>query len=208
MNVQEAYNQWSEQYDTNANRTRDVEAIALQTTLQSIPVQNILEVGCGTGKNTSYLLTKAGSLLAIDLSEAMLAKAKEKTANSKASFLQADIKQPWQFTTEKFSLITFSLVLEHVDNLDFVFEQAAQKLQSGGYIYVGELHPFKQYAGTRARFDTAAGRTEVECHTHNISDFVQAAKKQGLQIADVQEFFDGDDTKTIPRVLVLFFKLP
>ncbi len=206
MNVQEAYNQWSGQYDTNANLTRDVEAIALQTALQNVAAENILEVGCGTGKNTSFLLTKASFLLAVDISEAMLAKAQEKIADSKVSFLQADINQPWHFTTGKFSLITFSLVLEHIENLDFIFEQAVQKLQPNGYIYIGELHPFKQYAGTKARFDTEAGRTEVECYTHNISDFVQAAKKQGLGVADLQEFFDADNT--IPRILVLLFKLP
>lgn len=207
MNVQQAYNQWSEQYDTNTNRTRDLEAVALQTVLTGVATQNILEIGCGIGKNSAYLLTKAETLLAIDLSEAMLAKATEKIASPKAAFLQADITQEWNFTSDKFSLITFSLVLEHIENLDFIFAQAVQKLLPGGCVYVGELHPFKQYTGTKARFDTEGGRTEVECYTHNISDFVQAAIKQGLQLMDLQEFFDDNDAKSIPRVLALLFKL-
>ena len=207
MNVQEAYNQWSEQYDTNTNRTRDLEAIALQNVLATVLATTILEVGCGTGKNTAFLLTKASSLLAIDLSEAMLAKAKAKTNDARVQFLQADIKQDWDFTKQQYDLITFSLVLEHVENLNFIFEQAAKKLAPSGYVYVGELHPYKQYAGTKARFDTVEGPTEVECYTHNISAFVQAAKKAGLQLVDLQEFFDGGAEKSVPRILALLFKV-
>lgn len=33
MNVKEAYKKWSEQYDTNINKTRDLEAISLSDML-------------------------------------------------------------------------------------------------------------------------------------------------------------------------------
>lgn len=203
--VQEAYNNWSAQYDTNINHTRDLEAIALQEMLADIDAKSILEIGCGTGKNTAYLLTKAATIVAADLSEEMLAKAKEKIDNPKVTFVQTDIKQHWNFTNQQFDLVTFSLVLEHIENLDFIFQQAKEKLHSSGYMYVGELHPFKQYAGSKARFDTETGRVEVECYTHHISDFVQAAKKQGLQLVQLQEFFD-DERNGIPRILGLVFK--
>ena len=36
MNVQKAYDSWSAQYDTNLNKTRDMEALALQETLADI----------------------------------------------------------------------------------------------------------------------------------------------------------------------------
>ncbi len=78
MNVQQSYNNWAEQYDTNDNKTRDLEAIALRKTLSNISFDAVLEIGCGTGKNTAWLLEKAKLVTAIDLSEEMLAKAKEK----------------------------------------------------------------------------------------------------------------------------------
>lgn len=52
MNVQQAYNIWADQYDTNQNKTRDLEGIALREILQDIHFENCLEIGCGTGKNT------------------------------------------------------------------------------------------------------------------------------------------------------------
>lgn len=205
-NVQQAYTNWSAQYDTNINRTRDLEAVALQTVLAAISPKSILEIGCGTGKNTVFLETKTENILAVDLTNAMLEIAKQKVRSSKVLFTQADITQPWNFTDEQFDLITFSLVLEHIENLDFIFEQAAKKLQPGGRIYVGELHPFKQYAGTKARFGNEDGSTTVvDCFNHHTSDFVHAGKKAGLSIEDLQEFFDDGDSKTPPRILTLIF---
>jgi hypothetical protein len=36
MTVQQAYNTWASQYDTNSNKTRDLKAIALRKTLADI----------------------------------------------------------------------------------------------------------------------------------------------------------------------------
>jgi ubiquinone/menaquinone biosynthesis C-methylase UbiE len=62
-NVQEAYDKWAGQYDTDINRTRDVEAVALKETLAGISKASILEIGCGTGKNTQYLINNATRLV-------------------------------------------------------------------------------------------------------------------------------------------------
>lgn len=65
MNIQQAYNNWAEQYDTNVNKTRDLEGQALRTALST----------------------------------------------------------PWTFADRKYDLVTFSLVLEHIDHLDHIFRE-------------------------------------------------------------------------------------
>jgi len=207
MNTRKAYDKWSEQYDSNVNRTRDLEAIALRQVLEEKNFSSVLEIGCGTGKNSQWLVNRAATLVAADLSEEMLAKAKEKLAGYNVEFYQADINMPWDFTDKTFDLVTFSLVLEHIENLDFIFQQASNKLKKGGMIYLGELHPFKQYTGSKARFETAEGLTIVPCFTHNISEFIESAKKYDFEINDVKEFFDDDDRTSIPRILVMTFIL-
>ena len=97
MNVQQAYNTWAEQYDSNSNKTRDLEAISLRTTLANIDSDNCLEIGCGTGKNTEYLLTKASSVTAVDFSAEMLAKARQKIKADNVQFIHADITGDWHF---------------------------------------------------------------------------------------------------------------
>ena len=205
MGTKEAYNLWSEQYDTNTNKTRDLEATALRKTLERFNFDRCLEIGCGTGKNTEWLLHKASHITAVDFSEEMIAKAKSKINSNNVVFIQADIRDKWNFTYEQYDLVSFSLVLEHIENLDHIFREASRALLPGGSVYLGELHPYKQYAGTKARFETKEGLQILECFNHNISDFINAANKSGLEITHLDEFFDGDGT-SIPRILVMIFK--
>lgn len=204
MNNREAYNAWSENYDTVENKTRDLESKALREMLSGEGL-NILEIGCGTGKNTEFLQTKAKRLVGADFSEEMLAKAKEKITSKAVEFRQMDLREDWNLPENSFDLITCSLVLEHIENLDFVFRQAGKVLRNGGRFYIGELHPFKQYLGTKARFDTASGVFELECFIHHVSDFFAAGKNNGFELIELKEWFDADN-KNIPRLLTLIFR--
>ncbi|MBS1915458.1 MAG: class I SAM-dependent methyltransferase [Bacteroidetes bacterium] len=207
MKVKEAYNSWAKQYDTNENKTRDMEAVSLRETLKNIVIDSCLEIGCGTGKNTEWLITKAKTIVAVDLSDEMLANAKSKIQSGNVRFFQADITNDWDFVNNKeFDLITFSLVLEHIEDLDKIFEKVKNVSAVNGYVYIGELHPFKQYNGTKARFETEEGLQIVTCFNHNISDFTNAAKKHGFNIAELNEFFDSNDRTTIPRIFTLLLK--
>ena len=206
MDAKQAYDTWANQYDTNENKTRDLEARALRESLSGLSFNNCLEIGCGTGKNTAWLISKASHITAVDLSNEMLAKAKEKITSDKVQFVQADITSAWTFSNRLYDLVCFSLVLEHIDNLEYIFSKAAESLVPGGHVYIGELHPFKQYSGSKARFETEQGQQVVECFTHNISDFIQAAKKHGLMPADINEYFDNNDRNEIPRILTIVLR--
>jgi ubiquinone/menaquinone biosynthesis C-methylase UbiE len=206
MELKKAYNTWSKQYDTNINKTRDLEAKALRETLAEIPFNTCLEIGCGTGKNTEWLLTKAKQITAVDFSEEMLAVAKTKINSDNVHFLQADITQDWDFIKYQYNLITFSLVLEHIENLEKIFSEAANALTQNGFVYIGELHPFKQYTGSKARFETTDGLHVLTCYNHNISDFIRPAKNFGFEIVNIDEYFDDDNRNNIPRILTLLLK--
>jgi len=206
MNIKEAYQEWSEQYDTNENKTRDLEAIALRSILSKLELNKVLEFGCGTGKNTLWFEQNAKEILSADFSEAMISKAAEKIKSTKVQFTIADINEPWNFTKNKFDLVSFSLILEHIENIDEIFNKSNTVLQSGGYMYIGEFHPFKQYAGSKARYSTSEGEQLVTCYTHNVSDFTHAANKYGFSLIDLEEWFDDNDRTQIPRILTLLFK--
>jgi ubiquinone/menaquinone biosynthesis C-methylase UbiE len=206
MNVKQAYNIWSSQYDSNDNKTRDLEGVALRTTLDGLKLSDCLEIGCGTGKNTEWLITQFNNVTSVDLSDQMLEKAKIKVISTKVQFIQADILQPWHFATKQYDLVGFSLILEHIEDLESVFAKTVDVLKKGGYIYVGELHPFKQYSGTKARFETEEGLQIVTCFNHHVSDFTQLAHKFGLEIIDVNEYFDDNDRTNLPRIFTVLLK--
>lgn len=207
MSVQIAYDGWSQTYDAMPNKTRDLEAKSVKNLLENRQFDSILEMGCGTGKNTEWLLNISKHILAVDLSAEMLSKAKAKINTDSVVFKQANMIEPWAFAENKlFDLITFSLVLEHIENLSPIFEKAAKVLNSNGFVYVGELHPFKQYNGTKARFDTESGTEIVECYNHHISDFTSAALQNGFKIVALKEFFDDEKNLGLPRILGLLFQ--
>lgn len=206
MDNQQAYDVWANNYDTVINKTRDLEAFALREMLGKIDFETVLEIGCGTGKNTEWLLTKAKRVVGADFSEEMLAKAKAKIASQNVEFVKTDIRENWNFPIQNFDLITCSLALEHVEDLDFVFQQANLALKNGGLFYIGELHPFKQYQGSKARFYTNEGIYELECFVHHFSDFFKAAKDNDFSAAETKEWFDENNRNSAPRLLTMIFK--
>jgi predicted TPR repeat methyltransferase len=206
MSTQQLYDQWSSTYDQVINKTRDLEKIAGQQVLATINCDTVVELGCGTGKNTEWLSQRSNHLTAVDLSEEMMAKAKEKIDQSNVVFQQADITKPWNFTDRKTDLVTCSLILEHIQDLLPIFQNVKEHLKSGGHFYVCELHPFKQYSGSKARFDTAEGMQVLECYVHNISDYISAASASKLSLVQLNEWFDDNDRSSIPRLISFLFK--
>lgn len=207
MDTRTLYNQWSATYDDTENKTRDLEKRAGQTVLSAVSAKTILEVGCGTGKNTDWLQHRAEKLTAVDLSENMLQKAKEKVSSRQVQFVQADVTRPWEFASEPVDLVTCSLILEHIENLSFIFQQAALATKPGGHFYVCELHPYKQYSGSKARFETAEGLKVLDCYLHHVSDYFKAATKAGFVCEAIDEWFDEDNNQTPPRLLSFLFRL-
>src|SRR5262249_6116840 len=145
-------------------------------------------------------------LTGVDLSSEMIAKAREKINSSRVNFIRADINGDWYFKDQLYDLVSFSLVLEHIQNLGHVFEQVANLLKPGGYVYMGELHPYKQYAGSKARFETEKGLHVLPCFNHHLSDFIQIPKFFGLNLVDMNEYFDEDDRTGLPRILSVLLK--
>jgi ubiquinone/menaquinone biosynthesis C-methylase UbiE len=205
MNIQDAYDEWSAIYDANINRTRDLDAEVTRLILTGQRFPSIVELGCGTGKNTEFLATLGDVVLAFDFSEKMLAKARQKVTASHVRFEMADITQPWNCLPDSVDLITCNLVLEHIENLDHIFAQAARTLQVGGQFLINELHPFKQYGGTKARFERGAEIVEVDVFIHHILEFIHSAEINGLKLLNFDEVWHADDTGKPPRLASFVF---
>ncbi|HMQ07584.1 MAG TPA: class I SAM-dependent methyltransferase [Saprospiraceae bacterium] len=207
MNVKESYNLWANQYDSDENKTRDMEAIALKNTLAGLQFSSVLELGCGTGKNTDFLLSLSDKVVSIDFSEEMLKKAKSRIHSHKVTFLQADLNKEWSFSHHgPFDLVTFSLVLEHIEKLDYLFYELNKTIKNEGLVYIGELHPFKQYSGSQARFENEKGKHSIPCFVHHVSDFTRAARNYSFKVELIDEVFDKNDRSNIPRLLVLVLR--
>ena len=201
MSIEKAYNIWSEQYDTNSNKTRDLDKKSTIQTLNKFDFSKVIELGCGTGKNTTYLLKRAEKVIGLDFSQQMLNKAKAKIKDERAEFQKADLTAIWNIEDNYADLITCSLVLEHIKDLDFIFNQANRKLKNDGIFFISELHPFKQYSGSKAKFETENGTQELETYVHHISEYLNVASVNGFELVELNEWFDEENKNGIPRLI-------
>lgn len=205
MNIQTAYNTWASNYDEDKNLTRDLEAEIVRKEFSNQKLNAILEVGCGTGKNTIFYASISNHLTAIDFSESMISKAKEKVKSENVSFKILDITKDWDLEENKFDLITFNLILEHIENLTFIFEQTHKHLKSKGLVFINELHPFRQYDGKKAVYEENGEIKEIDAFIHNISDFINSATENGLRLLKLNEYWHEQDQNKLPRIISLLF---
>jgi ubiquinone/menaquinone biosynthesis C-methylase UbiE len=206
MSIQKAYNEWSVMYDSDRNLTRDLDQKVTRETLAHLGFDSILEIGCGTGKNTAFLVEVGERVHALDFSEGMIEKAREKVKAENVKFSVADLTQKWPCENRSYDLIVCNLVLEHIEDLSFIFSEALRVLQEQGRFIINELHPFRQYEGKKAGFDTGEGVTEIPAFVHHISDFMNAASKNELRLVRLNEWWHEKDQGKPPRIISFVFE--
>jgi malonyl-CoA O-methyltransferase len=206
MNVQSAYNAWASTYDTDLNRTRDLDFTATRQVLGQEQFGLVVELGCGTGKNTPFYAQVGQHVHALDFSEGMLAQARAKLALSNVYFSVADLTARWPVESEAADLVAGNLVLEHIEDLGFIFAEAGRVLATEGRFFLSELHPFRQYQGTQANFQRGAENTPIPAFVHHLSDYVSAASAGGLKLAQLNEWWHAEDAGKPPRLVTLVFE--
>jgi ubiquinone/menaquinone biosynthesis C-methylase UbiE len=204
-----AYNDWAETYDAVPNRTRDLAAEALRQVDLELDGRKVIEVGCGTGRNTVWLAKRAAEVVGMDFSDAMLAKARGRVNNPRVRFVQHDVSVTWPFADASADAVVAMLILEHVEYLEPVFVEIARVLRSGGQFLLCELHPMRQLAGGQAQFSNSK-TGEHQCVTaflHDVSDYVNVGLAAGFQLQHMGEWRDADAAPTSdPRLLSLLFR--
>lgn len=199
---------WSSTYDHDRNLTRDLDEDVLQNVLSNRPGRMTLEIGCGTGKNTRFLSEASEHLLAVDFSEGMLQLARAKIDAPNVRFCLADLTHRWPFQSASLDRVVCDLVLEHIQDLSHVFSEAARCLRKGGYFFISELHPFRQYQGKKATFQAGSEKIEIQAYLHNLSDFFNAGRSHGLILEDLQEWLHPEEQDRPPRIISFVFTKP
>ncbi len=208
IGIARAYDQWAETYDTDHNPTRELAAGVLRKIDLPFAGRDIVEIGCGTGRNTNWLATLARTITALDFSEEMLRHATTRIQDPKARFIQHDVRTAWPVRDDSADLIIAMLVLEHVDQLEIIFAEAARVLRPMGQLFICELHPMRQLLGGQAQFSNqeSGERELVPAFLHNVSDFVNGGLASGFELQRLDEWRDHDaQPGSIPRLLSLLF---
>jgi malonyl-CoA O-methyltransferase len=206
MSIRDAYTDWSPTYDSDRNLTRDLDQHVTRRELAALRCKSILELGCGTGKNTSFLASIGEQVQALDFSSGMLEKARARLSAPNVTFAIADITRRWPVKDRSHDLVVCNLVLEHIEHLDFIFAEASRVLLPAGSFFVCELHPFRQYLGTQARFQRAEDTTQIAAFVHHLTDFISAARVNALSLDTLNEWWHEEDQNKPPRLVSFTFR--
>lgn len=209
--VVRAYDTWASSYDADRNLTRDLDADVVRGAPLVLEGRDVLELGCGTGKNTTFLAELARSVTALDFSPGMLERARERVRAPHVRFVQQDVRERWPVPDESIDVVVGNLVLEHVAELAPIFAQAARVLRPAGRLWLCELHPERQRRGGQAQYtDPRTGeRVRVDAYLHSASEYINEGIRAGLELRELGEWVEeGAPAEAPPRLLSVLFVRP
>lgn len=105
----------------------------------------VLDAGCGTGSLTQWLLDHGATVFGVDGSPHMLEQAR-KRIKDKATFMLHDFRDPLDFIEkDTMDLVTSSLVMHYLDEVEPVFREFHRILKPGGFLVFSIGHPFTEF---------------------------------------------------------------
>ncbi len=207
--VAQAYDDWAASYDADRNATRDLDAAVVRNAHLPVAGADVVELGCGTGKNTVWLAARARTVLALDFSAGMLARGRERVKAASVRFVQHDIRSAWPAPVESVDLVMGNLVLEHIKDLMPVYAEAVRVLRPGGRLWLCELHPERQRLGSQAHFtDNATGaKIHVPAFRHTASEYVNTGIDAGFALLSLGEWLEESAAREAPpRLMSVLFQ--
>ena len=142
--VKEVYNVIAEEYDLRFSaetpsdkRFNEMEMNFILGKLK--PEDEVLDLGCGTGRFTVPMAERVRQVTGLDLCPAMMEKAREKTLQRglRVEFKEGDMTN-LQFADKSFDVVTSMVALMHIplDQRQAVFSEAARVLKPGGRMII------------------------------------------------------------------------
>jgi ubiquinone/menaquinone biosynthesis C-methylase UbiE len=134
---------------------RSVEGLAaapewptLQSMLPDLQGLRVVDLGCGFGWFCRWAReVGAASVQGLDVSENMLAQARETTSDPTIAYARADLEQ-LNLVEGAFDLVYSSLALHYIENLRGLFEQVRRGLVPGGRFVFSVEHPIYTAPGS------------------------------------------------------------
>ncbi|MCI0490865.1 MAG: class I SAM-dependent methyltransferase [Blastocatellia bacterium] len=197
VRVEEGYDYWSDTYDRTPNPVVAMDARYTLDILSPEPDEQILDAGCGTGRNLKKMIAAGSQPVGIDFSTGMLNIAHRN--HPEVPLARADLQQPLPLRAGCFDAALCALVGEHLDNLPLVFREAHNVLKPGGRMVFSVYHPEMAAAGIEANFERSGTEFRLGAVRHTVDDYLNTIEGAGFGDLAHHEFF-GDEAliDTIP----------
>lgn len=189
LSTREGYDRWAATYDTMGNWLLDLEEPEVERALGDTSDLDVLDVGAGTGRHAIRIAETGAHVTAVDFSEEMLARARQKPGADLVRWVLHDVAEPLPFAAGSYDRVLSALVLEHipVEDLAAFFRDLGRVVRSDGVIVVTAMHPAMFLKGVSANFRDEAGEVRPRSYVATLSDYVMGAIQAGLMIVGLAE---------------------
>lgn len=156
--------------------------------------KHVLDVGCGGGWFTEYLLTKGATVTAFDYEEVFVDLTAARVSH-RARVLQADLSQPLSFAQDNsFDLIIAPLVIHYIKDWAGPLGEFQRILKKRGILLFTTHHPFndwvlferEDYFATE-QIDDEWDIGPVSFYRRPLTSMCEALNQAGLQIEQIVE---------------------
>lgn len=131
---------------------------AVRALLLDLKGLRVVDLGCGYGWFSRWAReTGAGRVLGLDVSEAMLARAREMTSDAAIEYSRADLEE-LDLPPTSFDLAYSSLAFHHVEKLEQLLATVHRALAPGGRLVFSAEHPIYSAPANRDWSTGADGR--------------------------------------------------
>ena len=188
--VRAGYDRWAGVYDHDDNPLQALEEPHVRDALGDVRHLDVLDLGCGTGRHTSWLTAAGARVTAVDFSHEMLERARRKVAGTEVQIILHDLHEPLPLEDTSFDAVVSGLVLEHIRDPRAFFMEAHRVLRPGGRAVVSAMHPAMFLRDAWARFtDPDSGEVVAPGSLpHQLGDFVMAALGAGFTLRRIGEY--------------------
>ncbi len=183
-------------YDQNCEIQKSI-AHNLAADLPDKNISDILEIGCGTGNLTKYLLClyKDKNFCITDISPAMLKNAKEKFPNKNIEWKIIDGENP--DISQKYDLIVANMTFQWFEDMHSAIARLSKALRAGGSLFysIPGSNSFKEWKTTLKFLGLPSGvldfptppniyrQEEMLVNYTNAFDFLHSIKNIGAGVA-------------------------
>ena len=153
--------------------------------------ERILDAGCGTGIYTEWLLDQSAEVVGVDVSEAMLARARG-AVGDRAQFHRGTLGESLEFADEEeFDGVVSALVIDYVEDWETLFDEFARVLAPGGFVVFSVVHPLDTLDEAENYFETEQyvreWSVDVPCYRRPLGVMFDPVIQPGFRIDEVSE---------------------
>ena len=183
VDPQAAYRLWAKSYPPLPhNPLMELEHATVTTLLPDVHGLTVLDAGCGSGRYLRELGDRGARVIGIDLSSAML----ERARDTSRRVARADIRA-LPFDAMTIDLVICGLALGDIGELELALTEIARVLRPGGRVIYSVVHPAGEAAGWSRTFESDGRQWAVDGYWHSLDRHRQACVLAGLTTEDWRE---------------------